>query len=80
MVKFHNTDEYYPIDYADPIDVDVCHCSKIVQLKGPNSPLETTVHSVLSDNNQSSISIDAHSVNSVFLTPMQQVRSEWKHL
>ncbi|XP_055295310.1 probable ATP-dependent RNA helicase spindle-E [Sitodiplosis mosellana] len=72
-LDLEDCDEYYPMVTAEPIKVvEDRNYGKVVQLKGPISPLETQVHSVLMDSDQKSISIDAHSVNSVFLTTLQQ--------
>lgn len=76
-LKFDDCEDYYPIDYVDPINIDDHHCSRMVVLRGPHNPLVAQVHSVLS-NNEETITIDAHSVNSVFLTSMQQVYFECK--
>lgn len=69
-------DEYYGIDYVEP--VNALHgqiCDRSVQLHGPKSPLESEMYSVLAHNHsKSAITIDAHSVNHVLLTPLQQVR------
>ncbi|XP_031618969.1 probable ATP-dependent RNA helicase spindle-E [Contarinia nasturtii] len=65
--------EYYPIANVESIKpVEDIQCSRIVRLKGPHSPLETQVYSMLVQNEQQSITVDPHSVNSVFLNSMQQ--------
>lgn len=69
-------DEYYTADYVEP--VDALHgliCDRSVQLLGPKSPLESEMYSALVQHSKCAITIDAHSVNSVLLTPLQQVRS-----
>lgn len=71
-------DEYYPMIAVQPVkvieDIEHRNYGRHIHLKGPCSPLDTQVHSVLLDSDQKAITIDAHSVNSVFLTSMQQVR------
>lgn len=75
-LELEECDEYYPIADIEPTKpVEEVKCSKIVNLKGPNSPLEAQVHSLLLNNEQKSIMVDQHSVNSVFLTSMQQVKA-----
>lgn len=49
-------------------------CTKFIHLKGPRSALESDVHSLVLSNGKGSVVIDAHSVNSVLLTSMQQVK------
>ena len=74
-LNLENYEEYFPIEVVEPIKVvEDKNYGRTVQLKGPSSPLETQVHSILMDSDQKSITIDPHSVNNVFLTPMQQVR------
>lgn len=74
-LQFADCDEYYPIPIAEPVIVDIDYRSydRGVNLKGPRSPLESQVHSVLLHNAENSVVIDAHSVNSVLLTSLQQV-------
>lgn len=67
-------DEYYSVDYVEPIDALKGQVfDRSVQLLGPKSPLEAEMYSVLVNNTKSAIKIDQHSVNSVLLTPLQQV-------
>lgn len=77
-VELEECDEYYPMTATQPVkvieDIEIRNYGRHIQLKGPSSPLDTQVHSVLLDSDQKAINIDAHSVNSVFLTSMQQVR------
>lgn len=76
-LDLENYEEYFPIEVVEPIKVvEDKNYGRTVQLKGPSSPLETQVHSILLDSDQRSISIDPHSVNNVFLTPMQQVSTQ----
>lgn len=68
-------DEYYTVDYAEP--VNALHgqvLDRSIALNGPKSPLESEMYSVLVQSSKSAISIDQHSVNTVLLTPLQQVR------
>lgn len=69
-------DEYYTVDYVEPVDaLQGQVCDRSIQLNGPRSPLESEMYSALVQNSKSAITIDAHSVNSVLLTPLQQVSS-----
>lgn len=73
--EFVDCDEYYPIVDAEPVKTnEELKCERFVRLNGPRSPLESEVHSVLLSNDKRSVEIDNHSVNSVFLTSLQQVR------
>lgn len=72
--EFNDCEEYYPITSVEPINLDEKNCDRFIKLRGPTSPLESQVYSVLFNNYENAITIDAHSVNSVFLTSMQQVR------
>ncbi|XP_055302653.1 probable ATP-dependent RNA helicase spindle-E [Sitodiplosis mosellana] len=72
-LNFADCDEYYPIANCSPImPLEDRYYDRAVQLKGPKSPLESAVHSVLLHNGKRSVNIDAHSVNSVLLTSLQQ--------
>lgn len=67
-------DEYYPVMDAEPVRaLEDRTCDRSVQLAGPKSPLESEMYSTLINSSKHSIHIDAHSVNSVILTPIQQV-------
>lgn len=67
-------DEYYTVDYSEPVKaLQGQVCDRSVQLLGPKSPLESEMYSALVQNSKSAITIDAHSVNNVLLTPLQQV-------
>lgn len=69
-------DEYYTVDYVEPVNaLQGQVCDRAVQLTGPKSPLESEMYSALVQNSKSAITIDQHSVNSVLLTPLQQVKS-----
>lgn len=72
--EFNDCEEYYPITSVEPINLEERNCDRFIKLRGPTSPLESQVYSVLLNNYENAITIDAHSVNSVFLTSMQQVR------
>lgn len=72
--EFIDCDEYYPIVDAEPLKAhDELRCDRLIRLNGPRSPLESEVYSVLVSNDKRSVEIDHHSVNSVFLTSLQQV-------
>lgn len=78
--EFADCDEYYPIADFEPIKPSNERIyDRAVQLKGPKSPLESQVHSVLLHNHKNSITIDPHSVNSVLLTSLQQVKQAHEH-
>lgn len=74
--EFLDCEEYYPINDIEPIkSLDEHICDRFVQLKGPRSPLESQVYSVLLPADgcgEISVNIDAHSVNGVLLSSMQQ--------
>lgn len=73
-LQYSDCDEYYPIAEVETLRLhDDANYHRLVNLKGPKSPLESQVHSVLLNNEKQSITIDAHSVNSVLLTSLQQV-------
>lgn len=67
-------DEYYPVVDAEPVRaLEDRTCDRSVQLSGPKSPLESEMYSTLVNSSKRCVHIDAHSVNSVILTPLQQV-------
>lgn len=73
-LEMGDCDEYYPIVMADPVNaLEDGKRDRIVTLAGPKSPLESDVYWSLINGPKNSIHIDAHSVNSVLLTPIQQV-------
>lgn len=75
FLEMEEIDEYYPVEYVEPINtVNFPICDRSIQLQGPRSPLESEMYSVLNHKSKSAISVDQHSVNSVILTPLQQVR------
>lgn len=69
-------DEYHGFDYAEPVNaMKGVVCDRSMELNGPRSPLESEMYPVLvHSNSKRVIGIDAHSVNHVLLTPIQQVR------
>lgn len=74
FIEFADCDEYSPIPDVEPTKpLGDRNYDRAIQLRGPNSPLESQVHSVLIQNGNRSVNIDAHSVNSVLLTSLQQV-------
>lgn len=74
-LEMGDCDEYYPVVDAEPIrTLEDRLCDRVVQLSGPKSPLESEMYSTLVNNQKRSIHIDPHSVNSVLLTPLQQVQ------
>lgn len=78
-VDYEDCEEYFPITHYEPIKMESKYSyTQRVQLKGPRSPLESEVHSLLLHNGKCSVTIDAHSVNSVLLTSMQQVKLDEK--
>lgn len=74
-IECEEYDEYYPMVTAEAFKIDQTRkYGRTIHLKGPCSPLETQVHSILLDSDLNSITIDTHSVNSVFITSMEQVQ------
>ncbi|XP_031619138.1 probable ATP-dependent RNA helicase spindle-E [Contarinia nasturtii] len=75
-LEFVDCDEYYSMIEGDSIkQLDHRMLERFVILKGPRSPLESELHSALVHSGKRSVNIDMHSVNSVFLTSLQQDQS-----
>lgn len=67
-------DEYRAIAEAEVVDLPPnLSFSRILQLAGPKSPLESQMFSVQNFGNEQAVKIDPNSVNSVLLNPYQQV-------
>lgn len=66
--------EYRPMEEAEAVSLPKnCPFNRNITLNGPNSPLKTTLNSVLNYGSFDAASIDANSVNCVLLNSIQQV-------
>lgn len=76
LVDYEDCEEYYPLSDFEPIKpLPGYSCNQFIHLKGPKSPLESEIHPILLHSGKCAVNIDAHSVNSVLLSSMQQVIS-----
>lgn len=71
---FEEEEMIFMDEFDDPLSPQSHKCVQEIRLRGPFSPLETSVYSVMQSAKTKTISVDALSVNSIILDNNPQVK------